>query len=76
MKKEDDVRDQVMKEVFQKNVQEKEKKFEKKKERSRFAFDKRKDKIIKMIKKMKADQKITSLFARKRVSNKFRIIDI
>jgi hypothetical protein len=76
MKKENDVRNRVMKEISQKNVQEKEKKLEKKRERSRFAFDKEKDKIIKMIKKVKADQKIASLSARKRVSNKFRIIDI
>ncbi len=76
MKKENDVQDRVMKKVFQKNVQEEEKKLEKKKERSRFVFDKIKDKIIKMIKKMKKDQKIASLSARKKVSNKFRIIDI
>jgi hypothetical protein len=57
-------------------VQKREKKFEKKRERSRFVFDKEKNKIIKMIKKVKEVQKITSLFARKRVSNKFRIIDI
>jgi flagellar motility protein MotE (MotC chaperone) len=65
-----------MKKISQKNVQKREKKFEKKRKRSRFIFDKEKDKIIKMIKKMKADQKIASLFARKRISNKFRIIDI
>jgi hypothetical protein len=65
-----------MKEIFQKNVQKKEKKFEKKRERSRFVFDKEKDKIIKMIKEMKANQEIASLFARKRISNKSRIIDI
>jgi hypothetical protein len=76
MKKKNDVRDRIMKEVFQKNVQKKKKKFEKKKKRSRFAFDKEKDKIIKMIKKMKEVQKIASLSARKRVSNKLRIIDI
>jgi hypothetical protein len=76
MKKKDDVRDRVMKEVFQKDVQKREKKLEKKKERSRFVFDKEKDKIIRMIKEVKADQKIASLFARKRVSNKLRIIDI
>ncbi len=57
-------------------MQKREKKFEKKRERSRFVFDKEKNKIIKMIKKVKEVQKITSLFARKRVSNKFRIIDI
>jgi uncharacterized membrane protein YhiD involved in acid resistance len=76
MKKENDVRDRVMKEVFQKNVQKKEKKFEKKKKRSRFVFDKEKDKITKMIKKMKKIQKIASLSARKKASNKSRIIDI
>ncbi len=76
MKKEDDVRDRVMKEASQKDVQKKEKKFEKKRERSRFALDKEKDKITKMIKEMKADQEIASLSARKRVSNKSRIIDI
>jgi hypothetical protein len=65
-----------MKEVFQKNMQKKENKFEKKKERSRFVFDKEKDKIIKMIKEVKVNQKIASLSARKRISNKFRIIDI
>jgi hypothetical protein len=76
MKKENDVRNRVMKEVFQKNVQKREKKFEKKRERSRFVFDKEKDKIIKMIKKVKINQEIASLSARKRISNKFRIIDI
>jgi uncharacterized Zn finger protein (UPF0148 family) len=65
-----------MKKVFQKNVQEREKKFEKKRERSRFAFDKEKDKIARVIKKVKEVQEVASLFARKRVSNKFRIIDI
>jgi hypothetical protein len=57
MKKENDVRNRVMKEIFQKNVQKKKKKFEKKKKRSRFIFDKEKDKIIKMIKKMKVIKK-------------------
>jgi hypothetical protein len=65
-----------MKEAFQKNVQERKKKFEKKKKRLRFVLDKEENKIIKMIKKVKANQKIASLSARKRVSNKFRIIDI
>ncbi len=65
-----------MKEISQKDVQEKKKKLEKKRERSRFAFDKEKNKIIKMIKEVKADQEIASLFARKRASNKLRIIDI
>jgi hypothetical protein len=65
-----------MKKVFQKNVQKKEKKFEKKKERSRFVLDKEKNKIVKMIKEVKKVQKIASLSARKRVSNKSRIIDI
>ncbi len=52
------------------------KKLEKKRERSRFVFDKEKDKITKMIKKVKKIQEIASLSARKRVSNKLRIIDI
>jgi uncharacterized Zn finger protein (UPF0148 family) len=65
-----------MKEISQKNVQKREKKFEKKRERSRFAFDKEKDKIAKVIKKVKKVQKVASLSARKKVSNKFRIIDI
>ncbi len=76
MKKKDDVRNRVMKKVFQKNVQKKKKKFEKERKRSRFVFDKEKDKIIKMIKEVKTNQKIASLFTRKKVSNKFRIIDI
>ncbi len=49
MKKENDVRNRVMKKIFQKNVQKKEKKLEKKKKRSRFVFDKIKNKIIKII---------------------------
>jgi flagellar motility protein MotE (MotC chaperone) len=53
MKKENDVRDRIMKEISQKNVQKKKKKLEKKRERSRFVFDKEKDKITKVIKKMK-----------------------
>jgi hypothetical protein len=57
-------------------VQKKKKKFEKERKRSRFVFDKEKDKIIKMIKEVKTNQKIASLFTRKKVSNKFRIIDI
>jgi hypothetical protein len=69
VKKENDVQNRIMKEIFQKNVQKKEKKFEKKKKRSRFVFDKEKNKIIKMIKKMKTNQKIVSLFARKKASN-------
>ncbi len=76
VKKKNDVRNRVMKEVFQKNVHEKKKKFEKKRKRSRFVFDKEKNKIAKVIKKMKEVQKVASLFARKRVSNKSRIIDI
>jgi hypothetical protein len=76
VKKENDVRNRVMKEVSQENVQKRKKKFEKKRKRSRFVFEKEKDKIAKMIKKMKEVQKIASLFARKRISNKSRIIDI
>jgi hypothetical protein len=44
--------------------------------RSRFAFDKEKVKIIKKIKEVKKIQKIVSLFVRKRILNKLRIIDI
>ncbi len=76
MKKENDVRDRVMKEISQKNVQKKEKKLEKKRKRSRFVFEKEKDKVAKMIKEVKEIQKIASLSARKKVSNKLRIIDI
>jgi hypothetical protein len=76
VKKEDDVRNRIMKKIFQKDVQEKKKKFEKERERSRFAFDKEKDQIIRMIKEVKANQEIASLSACKRVSNKLRIIDI
>ncbi len=76
MKKKNDVRNRVMKEVSQKNVQKREKKLEKKRERSRFAFDKEKDKIARVIKKVKEVQEVASLFARKKVSNKSRIIDI
>ncbi len=76
VKEENDVRDRVMKEVFQKDVQEKEKKFEKKRKRSRFVFDKEKDKITKVIKEVKKVQEIVSLSARKKVSNKFRIMNI
>jgi hypothetical protein len=65
-----------MKEDSQKNVQKKEKKLEKKRERSRFVFDKKKNKITRMIKEVKEVQKIASLSARKRISNKLRIIDI
>ncbi len=75
MKKENDVRNRIMKEIFQKNVQKK-KKLEKKRKRSQFVFDKEKDKITKVIKKMKEVQEIASLSARKRISNKSRIIDI
>jgi predicted Fe-S protein YdhL (DUF1289 family) len=53
MKKENDVRNKVMKEIFQRNVQKRKKKLEKKKKRSRFIFNKEKNKIIKIIKKMK-----------------------
>jgi hypothetical protein len=45
-------------------------------ERSRFASNKKKVKIIKKIKELKKMQKIIFLFARKRAFNKSRIIDI
>jgi hypothetical protein len=72
MKEENDVRDRVMKEISQKN----EKDLKNVEERSRFVFDKEKAKIVKKIKKIKKVEKIVSLSARKRVSNKSRIIDI
>jgi DNA-directed RNA polymerase len=72
MKEEDDVRDRVMKEVFQKN----EKDSKDVEERSRFVFDKEKTKTVKKIKKIKEVEKVVSLSTRKRISNKFRIIDI
>jgi hypothetical protein len=61
---------------FSKRRAKEKKRNSKKKKRSRFVLDKEKNKIIKMIKEMKADQEIASLSARKRVSNKSRIIDI
>jgi uncharacterized Zn finger protein (UPF0148 family) len=76
VKKENDVRDRVMKEASQEDVQERKKKLEKKRKRSRFVFEKEKDKIAKMIKEVKKIQEIASLSARKKISNKFRIIDI
>jgi hypothetical protein len=57
MKKENDVRNRVMKEIFQKNVQKRKKKFEKKRERSRFAFDKKKIRSLKWSKKWKKFKK-------------------
>ncbi len=76
MKKENDVRNRVMTEVSQEDIQKAKKNSEKVKERSRFAFDKEKAKIIKKIKKIKEVEKIVSLSSRKRASNKSRIIDI
>jgi hypothetical protein len=75
MKKKNDVQNRVMKKTSQKNVQKVEKDFEIKK-RSRFIFDKEKIKIIKKIKNVKKVEKIVSLSTRKKISNKFRIIDI
>ncbi len=72
MKEENDVRDRVIKEISQKN----EKYSKDVEERSRFAFDKEKVKIIKKIKEIKEVEKIASLTTRKKVSNKSRIIDI
>ncbi len=76
MKKKNDVRNRVMTEISQEDIQKAKKNSEKMKERSRFVFDKKKTKIIKKIKKIKEVEKIVSLSARKRVSNKLRIIDI
>ncbi len=76
MKKENDVRNRVMTEVSQEDIQKAKKNSEKVKERSRFASDKEKAKTIKKIKKIEEVEKIVSLSSRKRASNKFRIIDI
>ncbi len=76
MKKENDVRNRVMTEVSQENIQKTKKDSKKMKERSRFVFDKKKAKVIKKIKKIEEVEKIVSLQARKRASNKLRIIDI
>jgi hypothetical protein len=76
MKKKNDVRNRVMTKVSQKNIQKAKKDSKKKKERSRFAFNKKKIKIIKKIKKIKEVEKIISLSIQKEVSNKSRIIDI
>jgi phosphoenolpyruvate-protein kinase (PTS system EI component) len=76
VKKENDVRDRVMTKASQEDIQKAKKNSKKVKERSRFASDKKKIKIIKKIKKIKEVEKIVSLQARKKVSNKLRIIDI
>jgi hypothetical protein len=65
-----------MTKTSQENIQKAKKNSEKVKERSRFAFDKEKTKIIKKIKKIKKVEKIVSLSIQKRISNKSRIIDI
>jgi hypothetical protein len=65
-----------MKEISQKNIQKKNKNSKEMKKRSRFVFNKEKVKLIKKIKKIKKIQKIVSLSTRKKISNKFRIIDI
>jgi hypothetical protein len=72
MKKENDVRNQIMKEIFQKN----ENVLKDVEKHLRFDFNKEKVKIIKKIKKVKKMQKIISLFVRKRIFNKLRIINI
>jgi hypothetical protein len=71
MKKKNDVRNRVMTEVSQKNIQKAKKNSKKVKKHSRFFFDKEKAKIIKKIKKIKKIEKIVSLSIRKRISNKF-----
>ncbi len=76
MKKENDVRNRVMTEASQENIQKAKKNSEKVKERSRFVFDKKKVKVIKKIKKIKEVEKIAFLQTRKRISNKSRIINI
>jgi hypothetical protein len=65
-----------MTKISQKDIQKAEKNSKEVKERSRFIFDKKKVEIIKKIKKIKKIQNIASLSARKRISNKSRIIDI
>jgi hypothetical protein len=76
MKKKNDIQNRVMTKISFKNIRKAEKDSKKVKKRSRFIFDKEKAKIIKKIKKMKKIEKIVSLSSRKRISNKFRIIDI
>jgi guanylate kinase len=76
MKKENDVRNRVMTEVSQEDIQKAKKDSKKMKECSRFVFNKEKAKAIKKIKKIKEVEKIISLSIRKKVSNKLRIIDI
>jgi ribosome-binding protein aMBF1 (putative translation factor) len=76
VKKENDVQNRVMKEISQKNIQKADKHSKEMKKRSHFVFDKEKVKIIKKIKKIKKIEKIASLSARKKTSNKLRIIDI
>jgi hypothetical protein len=72
MKKENDVRNRIIKEIFQKN----EKNSKNVEKRSRFIFNKEKVKIIEKIKKVKKMQQIVFLFVRKRIFNQFRIINI
>jgi hypothetical protein len=76
VKKKNDVRDRVMTEVSQKDIQKAKKDSKKVKKRSRFVFDKEKAKTIKKIKKIEEVEKIVSLSIRKKISNKLRIIDI
>jgi uncharacterized protein with WD repeat len=76
VKKENDVQNRIMKETSQKSIQKADKNSKEVKERSRFVSDKEKAKTIKKIKEIKKVRKIASLSARKRISNKFRIIDI
>ncbi len=76
VKKKNDVQNRIMKEISQKNIQKKNKNSKEMKKRSRFVFNKEKVKLIKKIKKIKKIQKIVSLSTRKKISNKFRIIDI
>jgi hypothetical protein len=74
--KKNDVRNRVMIKISQEDIQKAKKNSKKMKERSRFVFDKEKVKVIKKIKKIEKIEKIVSLSIRKRISNKFRIIDI
>jgi hypothetical protein len=74
--KKNDVQNRVMTKASQKDIQKTKKDSEKVKKRSRFVFDKKKVKVIKKIKKIKEIEKIVLLSIRKKISNKFRIIDI
>jgi hypothetical protein len=76
MIKNNDIQNRVITKISSENIRKAEKDSKEMKERSRFAFNKEKVKIIKKIKKIKEVEKIVSLSSRKRISIKLRIIDI